>query len=278
MLDIWTKASTFSASALARISTKLLATSTAIPTNRQSPGRPSLSPGEALFLFALSTCDLAAVPGKCDSWSRLTRRAVRFTVERRGRNWPREDAGPGSPLAQSYSSDLQHQTEPQQLPQCRRIHFPCFSSQALKNRDWTWRRASRAVTEAPLSPRSSQSLPPPLPFPLRAPCSNMASTIRLRHRSRRLALASPPTRLPSPPHCPTAQVPPIPHLSKRRILNLAAPSRQASSHFCKPRRHRAKPPSNSRSTTTSRAKSKGRCEKLGKAPRQCEYSAPVPPR
>ncbi|GAA6047077.1 hypothetical protein JCM3770_004185 [Rhodotorula araucariae] len=45
VLDIWTKASTFSSSALARISQKLLATSTSSATTRSaSPVRPSLSP------------------------------------------------------------------------------------------------------------------------------------------------------------------------------------------------------------------------------------------
>ncbi|GAA5956355.1 hypothetical protein JCM8115_001696 [Rhodotorula mucilaginosa] len=48
VLDIWTRASTFGASALAKISTKLLAVSAAAPAAPQmSPGRPSLSPGPA---------------------------------------------------------------------------------------------------------------------------------------------------------------------------------------------------------------------------------------
>ncbi|GJN88925.1 hypothetical protein Rhopal_001896-T1 [Rhodotorula paludigena] len=45
VLDIWTKAGTFSSSALVRITQKLLATNTASPAPRQaSPERPSLSP------------------------------------------------------------------------------------------------------------------------------------------------------------------------------------------------------------------------------------------
>ncbi|KWU46240.1 hypothetical protein RHOSPDRAFT_32238 [Rhodotorula sp. JG-1b] len=51
VLDIWTRASTFGASALAKISTKLLAVSAAAPAAvaapLMSPGRPSLSPGPA---------------------------------------------------------------------------------------------------------------------------------------------------------------------------------------------------------------------------------------
>ncbi|BGP55166.1 hypothetical protein JCM8202v2_002763 [Rhodotorula sphaerocarpa] len=47
VLDIWTRASTFSATALARIETKLLATSSSAPVAQMSPGRPSLSPGPA---------------------------------------------------------------------------------------------------------------------------------------------------------------------------------------------------------------------------------------
>lgn len=49
VLDIWTRASTFGASALAKISSKLLAVSAAAPATaapQMSPGRPSLSPGE----------------------------------------------------------------------------------------------------------------------------------------------------------------------------------------------------------------------------------------
>ncbi|GAA5982123.1 hypothetical protein JCM10908_004750 [Rhodotorula pacifica] len=47
VLDIWTRASTFGASALAKISYKLLAVSAAAPVAQMSPGRPSLSPGPA---------------------------------------------------------------------------------------------------------------------------------------------------------------------------------------------------------------------------------------
>ncbi|TNY19613.1 hypothetical protein DMC30DRAFT_298575 [Rhodotorula diobovata] len=55
VLDIWTKAATFSPSALARISQKLLATSSSAPPPRpRSPTRPSLSPGASYAPLSLS--------------------------------------------------------------------------------------------------------------------------------------------------------------------------------------------------------------------------------
>lgn len=258
VLDIWTRASTFGASALAKISSKLLAVSAAAaPVAQMSPGRPSLSPGEAIL--SRSKASLGYTLARA-AWPRCFGRSFQSYVS--GAAGPQlrgpqsRETAPTGPrcvvrlaevdtraAAAAGSSSFAMQA----------VYLPFLETQkhvAFENKRMC------GITEA-----LSVQPPPPLVLPLIlhpgaydlvAPPRNSAAISSPRSFAHGLSF------LVVPPHIPQDQR--IPHRETRRHLLPPPPASPPMFSRCCRRKH---PPvkrrSNRSSTTTSRVKSNAPC-------------------